>query len=81
MERADYCVGVPIKGSYRTILSSYSTVVESDDMESAKVKWQEKPKESFKAVKGECDGLPYRLNIKLRPFEAMIIAFPNIRKS
>ena len=40
-----------------------------------------KPKESFKAVKGECDGLPYRLNIKLRPFEAMIIAFPNIRKS
>ena len=53
MERADYCVGVPIKGSYRTILSSYSTVVESDDMESAKVKWQEKPKESFK-----CKGKP-----------------------
>ena len=80
MEREDYCVGVPIKGSYREILSSYSTVVEDDDMEAAKVKWDNKVKESYKAVLGECDGLDYRLNIPLRPFEAKVIAFPNLKK-
>ena len=78
--REDYCVGVPIKGSYKTVLSSYSEVVEGDDMEVAKAKWDAQTKESFKAVEGECDGLPYRLNIPLRPFEAMVIAFPNVRK-
>ncbi len=80
MAREDYCVGVPIKGSYKTVLSSYSEVVEGDDMEVAKAKWDAQTKESFKAVEGECDGLPYRLNIPLRPFEAMVIAFPNVRK-
>ncbi len=78
--REDYCVGVPIKGSYRTVLSSYSEVVEGDDMEAAKVKWDAQVKDSYKAVEGECDGLPYRLNIPLRPFEAKVIAFPNVRK-
>ena len=80
IEREDYCVGVPIKGSYKTILSSYSQVVEGDDMEAAKLKWDAKTKESYKAVEGECDGLEYRLNIPLKPFEAKIIAFPNVKK-
>ena len=29
----------------------------------------------YKAVGEECDGLPYRLNIPLKPFEAMVIEF------
>ena len=80
MERADYCVGVPIQGSYREILSSYSGVIETDDMDTAAKKWEKEDKESYKAIKGECDNLPYRLNIPLKPFEAKIIAFPNVRK-
>ncbi len=80
IERADYCVGVPVKGTYKTVLSSYSDVVEADDMEAAKAKWDAKTKESYKAVEEECDNLPYRLNIPLKPFEAKVIAFPNVRK-
>ena len=80
VDRADYCVGVPNKGIYKRILTNFSTVTEEDTMETAELKHIEmadtEKNVRYKAVKGECDGLPYRLNIHLRPFEAMIIRFP-----
>ena len=80
MERADYCLGVPVKGTYTRILSNYSTLTEEDNAETAKFKKMEmEMSESdvkYKAVKEECDNLPYRLNIHLRPYEALIIRFP-----
>ena len=81
MDRSDYCVGVPVKGTYRRILSNFSTINENDTVESAEIKKIEMERQEenvkYKAVADECDRLPYRLNIHLRPFEAMIIKFPS----
>ena len=77
MERPDYCVGVPKAGFFKELLSSYSATTEEDTFESAAEKNEKNALRRFKAVKGECDGLPYRLNIPLRPYEALIIAFSN----
>ena len=81
MDRADYCVGVPVKGTYKRILSNFSTINENDTVESAEIKKMEmlrtEENVKYKAVPDECDGLPYRLNIHLRPLEAMIIKFPS----
>lgn len=80
VDRGDYCVGVPVKGMYRRILSNFSTINEEDSAESAQIKKMEMAQTEenvrYRAVKEECDRLPYRLNIHLRPFEAMIIKFP-----
>ena len=75
MERPDYCVGVPKAGFYREMLSSYSLVTEEDTVESAEKKNASLALRRFKAIKEECDGRPYRLNIHLRPYESIIIAF------
>ncbi|MDY5577844.1 MAG: 1,4-alpha-glucan branching protein GlgB [Lachnospiraceae bacterium] len=75
MEREDYCVGVPKAGFYREMLSSYSMTTEEDTFESAEEKNASLSLRRFKAVKGECDGRPYRLNIPLKPYESIIIAF------
>jgi len=64
MKRSNYSVGVPKKGSYRRLMSSVYN----------------KDKVSFRAVKGECDGYPYRLDIPLKPFEAIVLKFPIVRK-
>ena len=80
MDREDYCLGVPVKGTYTRILSNYSTLTEEDNAETAKFKKMElmmaESDVKYKAVKEECDKLPYRLNIHLRPYEALIIRFP-----
>lgn len=80
VDRADYCLGVPVRGTYTRLLTNYSTVNEEDNAESAQVKKLEmsisEGDVKYKAVKGECDNLPYRLNIHLRPFEALVIKFP-----
>ncbi len=80
MNREDYCLGVPVKGTYTRILSNYSTLTEEDNAETAKFKKMElmmaESDVKYKAVKEECDKLPYRLNIHLRPYEALIIRFP-----
>lgn len=80
VDREDYCVGVPVKGTYKRLLSNFSTINEEDNAESAEVKRIEmaltEDNVKYKAVEDECDGLPYRLNIHLRSFEAMIIKFP-----
>ncbi len=66
MERSDYMVGVPKAGVYRRILTSE---VGEDDV----VKYH--------AIKGECDGMPYHLNMPLRPLESVVFEFPQVRKS
>lgn len=80
VDREDYCLGVPVNGTYTRLLTNYSTITEEDNAESAKVKRMEMSlKEGdvkYKAVKEECDKLPYRLNIHLRPFESLVIKFP-----
>ncbi len=80
VERTDYCVGVPVAGTYKRLLTNFSTITEADTAETAATKRMELAEEEktakYKAAEGECDGLPYRLNICLRPFEAMVIKFP-----
>ena len=66
IEREDYCVGVPKAGVYKRILTT-----ESGDTETVK----------YKAVKKECDGMPYRLEIPLRPFESVVFEFPKVKKN
>lgn len=65
VERKDYIVGVPKPGTYKRIITT-----ESGDTKEVK----------YKAVKGDCDGMPYRLNIPLRPFEALMFEFPKVMK-
>ncbi len=73
VERQDYCVGVPVKGTYRTLFSSYTLTADEDDLESAKAKNAELKNKSYTAKKGECDGREFRLNIPLRPFESVVL--------
>jgi len=65
MNREDYMVGVPKKGTYRLILDqlhgSYSLV-------------NKKPI-PFKAVKGECDHQPYHVKYPLVPYGVAIFEF------
>lgn len=75
MERPDYSVGVPKEGVYKEVLSSYSETTPEDTFESAEEKNTELTLRKFKAVEEECDDRPYRLNIPLRPYESIIIAF------
>ncbi len=75
IDRVDYCVGVSKEGTYKEILSSYMLTTQDDTMESAMEKNGELALRKFKAVKEECDNRPFRLNIHLRPYEAVIIAF------
>ncbi len=65
MERPDYVVGVPKSGTYKRIITT-----ETGDTQVVK----------YKAVKGECDGMPYRLEMPLRPFEAVMFEFPKVVK-
>ncbi len=64
MERSDYVVGVPKAGTYKRILST------ENDTQVVK----------YKAKEGECDGRPYRLEIPLKPFEAVAFEFPKVTK-
>ena len=79
--REDYCVGVPTKGTYKVMLDSYSPTTEGDTFETAEAKKAENPQAtSFVTVEEECDNMPYRLNINLRPYESLVIRMPKIRK-
>ena len=63
MARPDYLCGVPKPGVYKRILTS-----ETGDKEVVK----------YKAEPGECDGLPYRIAIPLRPLESVYFEFPKV---
>ena len=65
VERRDYMVGVPKPGTYKRIITT-----ETGDTESVK----------YKAVKGECDGMPYRLKMPLKPYESVVFEFPKVLK-
>ncbi len=65
VERNDYMVGVPKKGTYKRIITSIA-----GDTETV----------SYKAEKGECDGLDYHINIPLRAYEAAVLKFPLVRE-
>ena len=53
-------IGVPVSGDYVKVFSTYADEEEY----------------SLTAVKEECDGRPYRLVVKLRPYESLIFAVP-----
>ena len=61
MEREDYRVGVPAKGTYHLILNSEDGLL---------------PKGiPYKAVKGECDGQPYSVSYPLPPYGTAVFRF------
>ena len=64
MEWGDYAVGVPHAGNYKVLLSSVEEDVQT----------------VYHSVQDECDGYEDRLNIPLRPFEAMVLAIPMPKK-
>lgn len=81
VEREDYCVGVPEEGTYKVVLDSFSPTTEEDTFESAEHKKAEmKAITSYKTVEEECDNLPYRLNISLRPYQALVLKVPEAKK-
>ena len=70
MEHHEYCVGVPVKGGYRRIYSTYDTLPGMG----GPAELGEAP--VVKAKKQESDGRPWRINYSLRPFEAVIFELP-----
>ena len=77
VDREDYCVGVPEDGTYKVVVDSFSPTSEEDTFESAAAKKKDIKLESYKTIEEECDKLPYRLNIPLRPYEALVIKMPH----
>ena len=67
MERADYRVGVPHRGTYHLIL-------DSDDPAFGGKAPEDKAK-SYKAVKQECDGREYSFGYPLPPYGVAIFEF------
>ena len=61
--RPNYVCGVPKAGTYKRIITT-----ETGDTEVVK----------YKAKRGECDGMPYRIEIPLRPLEAVVFEFPKV---
>ena len=77
MQREDYCLGVPLSGKYKVIADSFSATTEEDNFETAKAKKDAaEVVDSYTAVKDEADNFPYRLNINLKPYEALILRVP-----
>ena len=63
IERPDYCVGVPKAGPYTRLLTTETG---------------EKQEVTYKAIESECDGMPFRLEMPLRPYESVIFKFPEV---
>ena len=66
MERPDYRVGVPIKGSYKLVLDG--------DEERYGGNGRRKPK-TYKAVKKECDNRDYSFDYPLSPYGVAVFQF------
>lgn len=79
MEREDYSLGVPVEGTYKTILSSFSYTTEEDTFETASEKNAAITLPTYKSIEEECDNFPYMLNIPLRPFEAIVLEVPTVK--
>lgn len=63
IERPDYCVGVPKAGTYTRLLTTETG---------------EKQEVTYKAIESEYDGMPFRLEMPLRPYESVIFKFPEV---
>ena len=66
MERSDYRVGVPVKGSYKLVL-------DSDDPKFGG--FNVKRKKSYRAVKSECDKREYSIDYPLSPYGVAVFSF------
>lgn len=64
VERPDYCVGVPKRGNYTLLLDNKQGMYRSPN----------KPK-VLKAVKGECDGQPFKVSLPLSAYGTAILRF------
>ena len=66
----DYCVGVPIAGSYRRVFSTY------DSLPGGGSPGEVGGDVVILSSNGGSDGRPFHLSYSLRPFESIIIEFP-----
>ena len=64
MERDDYMVGVPVKGTYKLLLDEQGALTAEREKET-----------SFKAVKGECDGKDYHISYPLPAYGCALFEF------
>ena len=64
MERDDYMVGVPVKGTYKLLLDEQGALTAERGKET-----------SFKAVKGECDGKDYHISYPLPAYGCALFEF------
>jgi len=70
MRYEGYACGVPIAGSYHRIFDSY------DGLPDGGGPGENGQPPELLTGEGECDGYPCRITYDLRPYESMIIAFP-----
>ena len=70
MHHTDYCVGVPVAGKYERVFSSYDALPDAG----GPAEGGEGP--VMLTSEGESDGYPCHLRYSLRPFESIIIKFP-----
>lgn len=70
VEHHDYCVGVPLAGKYQRVFSTYDTLPSGGGPGEG----NEGP--AMLSIESECDGYPHRLSYSLRPFESIIVKFP-----
>ena len=66
----DYCVGVPVPGRYERVFSTY------DSLPAGGGPGEVGGAPAMLSNEGECDGRPCHLKYSLRPFEAIIVKFP-----
>ena len=62
----DYIVGVPCPGWYKRVFCTLDSLPGAGAIDVP----------PLSATEGECDGLPYRLQYSLRPYESAIFEFP-----
>ena len=67
VDRDDYTVGVPVAGSYKLVLNSDEPRFGGTGTFDAK--------KTYKAIKGECDSMPYHIAFPLKGFSAAIFEF------
>ena len=67
---ADYCVGVPVAGSYHRVFSTYDSLPAGGGPEELG------GDPLMLSCEGGSDGRPFHLRYNLRPFESVIIEFP-----
>lgn len=70
MYHYDYSIGVPVPGSYERIFSTYDSLPDSGGPD------EERGNPVVLSDDGESDGRPCHISYTLRPFESIILKFP-----